>query len=429
MRDLIILLIIFGSLPLVLMRPWLGVLLWYWISIMNPHKLTFGIAQNMPVAMSVGLITIAGFIFTKDKKKPPLTRELILLGLLFLHFTITTIFAWAPDEAWGHWEKVFKILLITIIAMFLIYGQKKINWLIYVAIGSLAFYGIKGGIFSILSGGSFKIWGPPGSFIEGNNEIGLALIMALPFMFAFAQKANAKWLKNVLIGSAGLIAISIIFTYSRGAFLGLSVIGFFMFFASKRKGLILVILIPTLLVGFTLLPDKWFGRTETIQTYEQDDSAMQRIQAWGVSLNIALEKPLIGGGFQLFHIQDSVWLSYANFLGDWNNRARASHSIYFQVLGQHGFVGLFLFLLLLVGTILKARWLIKTSRENEELKWIEGYARALQMSLIGYAVSGAFLSLAYFDLFYLYVAFSVILTREVLEFQLKNKKQENANVE
>lgn len=371
-------------------------------------------AQNMPVAMSVGLITIVGFVFTKDKKKPPLTRELILLILLFIHFTITTVFSWVPDEAWVHWEKVFKILLITFISMFLIYGEKRVNWLLYVAIGSLAFYGIKGGIFSILSGGSFKIWGPPGSFIEGNNEIGLALIMALPFMFAFVQKANVKWLKNMLIVSAGLIAISIIFTYSRGAFLGLSVIGLFMFLSSKRKVMLVAILVPTLLVGVSFLPDKWFGRTETIQTYDKDDSAMQRIQAWGVALNIALENPITGGGFQLYHVPDSIWLSYANFLGDWNNRARASHSIYFQVLGQHGFVGLFLFLFLLVGTIFKARWLIRTCREKEELKWIEGYARALQVSLIGYAVSGTFLSLAYFDLFYLYVALSVILTREVL---------------
>ncbi len=412
MRDLLVVLIVFGSVPYILMRPWIGILMWSWIGYMNPHKLAYGFATTMPLAMIVGITTLFAMIFSKEKKGIPFTREVVVLTLLALHFTLTTIFAWAPDGAWLQWEKVMKILLITYVTSMLIYGKKKIRWLIITIIASIGFFGVKGGVFSILSGGQYKIWGPTGSFLEGNNEMGLAMIMILPIMYFLFRDEENVWIKRILVASIFLTILSIIFTYSRGALVGLFTVSVLLFFNLKHKVRILAVVIPALVIGLSFVPSKLINRAETIKTYEQDHSAMQRIQSWGVAINVAKENPLTGGGFSFVDIPAEKWLSYAMFMGDWNNRPRAAHSVYFQILGQHGVVGLLLFLLLVSMVLLRLKSLKKRFKYDEENQWIFNYASGIQISLIGFLVTGTFLSVAYFDLFYALVILTPILWRE-----------------
>jgi probable O-glycosylation ligase (exosortase A-associated) len=194
--------------------------------------------------------------------------------------------------------------------------------------------------------------------------------------------------------------------------LGLGAIGPFVFARMRYK---LVLITVALLASGTivaLIPDKLVDRAETIQTYEEDHSAMQRMQAWGVAWNIAVENPLLGAGYSMASMPDELWLSYANFRGEWHNEPRVAHSNYFQVLGQHGFVGLGLYLALLAGTMMSLLRLARRARLSADTYWISEYAWALLVGLIGYSVSGAFLNLAYFDLFYAFVAVTVVLRRE-----------------
>ncbi|MBK8992633.1 MAG: hypothetical protein IPM40_13525 [Gammaproteobacteria bacterium] len=89
------------------------------------------------------------------------------------------------------------------------------------------------------------------------------------------------------------------------------------------------------------------------------------------------------------------------------------HSIYFEVLSEHGFLGLFLFLTLLAFTWLSAGWIIRNAKRHADLKWAENLARMLQVSGIAYCASGAFLGMAYFDFIYLLVALTVA-TRQLV---------------
>lgn len=413
MRDIILIITFIGLIPFVIMRPWTGVLVWSWIGYMNPHKLGWGITTTMPVAMVFGGLTLATMFLSKDWKGVPITRETIILFFLGLLFTITTYLALMPEYAWEEWDKVMKILLFTFVTLMLIHGRERIYALLVVIAVSIGFFGVKGGIFAITTGGHNRVLGPPSSFIEGNTSLGLALIMVLPLIMMLARQARHKWLKRAGYAAAMLTIVATIFTYSRGAFIGLAAVMPFIFLKTKRKALLLLIIIPLAWVGPGLLPDKLIHRATTIETYKQDNSAMQRIQAWGVAWNVALSRPLVGAGFRLEDAPDSQWLRYAMFLGDWKNRARAAHSIYFQMLGEQGFTGLILFLLLLVFTFHTLSRVKRASKSMEGCKWIEDYATALQIGLIGYAVSGAFLSLAYFDLFYAYVALAVIMQREL----------------
>lgn len=413
MRDLLLLMIFTGLIPFVVVRPWVGVLVWSWIGYMNPHRLAWGFTTTLPVAMVFGGLTIAMMFLKNDKKGIPLTGETITLFLLCILFTITTYTAWVQPDAWMQWDKVMKILLFTFVTMMLIYGRDRIHALFVVIAVSIGFYGVKGGIFTLRTGGHYRIVGPPDTFIGGNTTLGLAMLMVLPLIVMLARQAQHKWLRRAGYASTFLMIIAIGFTYSRGALVGLVVVLPLMFLKARKKTFLLMLIIPVALAAPYLVPDKLIHRESTITTYQQDMSAMERIQAWGVAWNVALSHPLTGAGFKLERAPNFEWLRYAFFQGPGYNMARAAHSIYFQMLGEHGFPGLILFLVLLVFTFRSLYVVKKAAKSNEQHAWLGEYATAIQIGLVGYAVSGAFLSLAYFDLFYAFVALAVIMRREL----------------
>jgi probable O-glycosylation ligase (exosortase A-associated) len=154
------------------------------------------------------------------------------------------------------------------------------------------------------------------------------------------------------------------------------------------------------------MPQQWYDRMATIKNYETDDSAVGRINSWKMAFNMAKSRPL-GGGFDSF--QAYSFVLYAPDPDD----VHASHSIYFEVLGEHGFVGLGLFLMLGLMTWRTASWVIARARRDREKRWLGDLAAMIQVSLVGYASAGAFLGLAYFDFYYMLIAL-VVLCKTVL---------------
>jgi len=96
-----------------------------------------------------------------------------------------------------------------------------------------------------------------------------------------------------------------------------------------------------------------------------------------------------------------------------DGRFQGAHSSYFSVLGEHGFVGLFLFLMLGFVSWRTGAWVMKYAADSDSLTWARDLAGMIQVSLMGFAVGGAFLSLAYFDLLYHLVALLVLLKLQV----------------
>jgi probable O-glycosylation ligase (exosortase A-associated) len=155
------------------------------------------------------------------------------------------------------------------------------------------------------------------------------------------------------------------------------------------------------------MPEEWHERLGTIRTYEQDESAMGRINAWWFAWNVAKERPLVGGGFEAFHPE--TFKQYAPAPLDFHD----AHSIYFEMLGEQGFVGLGLFLFLGWLTLRQCGWIVRNTRDRTELQWAHDLAGMVQVAVIGYAVGGAFLGLAYWDLPYHLVALTV-MTGEIV---------------
>jgi len=293
--------------------------------------------------------------------------------------------------------------------------RERLTLLVWDIVVSIGFFGVKGGVFTILTGGHYRVWGPPGSFIAGNNEMALALLILIPLMRYLQMYSSNKWVRRGLVVAMILTGLSIVGSYSRGAFLGGAVMVFMLWLKSKRK---LAVAIPLALaagVVLAFMPAKYYHRIDSIEHYKHDKSALGRINAWHFAVNLANHRPIVGGGFKTF--TPSLFEQYAPEPKNYHD----SHSIYFEMLGEQGYVGLGLFLLLWLLTFRSGRWIIRKTRGHPDLQWAQDLARMLQVGLTGFAVSGAFLGLAYWDLPYHYMSI-MVLTRMIVEKELAARR-------
>lgn len=416
LRSILVAAIIFGLLPFCFFRPWIGVLLWTWISYMSPHRMSYGFAYDFPFALIISVVTLAGLLVSKDRGRIPVTIETGMLAVLwFVFFLSTFLSAFYPDAAWAQLTKVSKILLMTFVTAMLINSKQRLFALFAVVAFSLGFFGFKGGIWAILSGGGSadsQVLGPEGTFLGGNTEIGLALNMNLPILLYMRRHVKRMWLRHLMLAAFFLTIIAIIATYSRGALLGLIAVVGFIIVLSKARAWGIALLVIGIPLVLTFAPERWIGRMQTIKTYEGDASAMGRIHMWILSMRIAADRPFLGGGFRC--MTEEITLRYFPESPD---RGFDAHNIFFQILAEHGVTGLVLYAGLIIVTFGTLGRIHRRARDNLDLVWMADFARMIQGSLVAYVVSGFFLSLCYFDLFFLLVAataaMSVLLKTEL----------------
>jgi probable O-glycosylation ligase (exosortase A-associated) len=398
MRGLLFFVVFVASLPLIFVSPFNGVLIWYILSLGNFHRLTWGFFANLNYAYIIAILTCVSWLFSAEKKRLPL-RPVVILTLLFsLWMTITSIFAVVPaTSVWDKWTIVHKMLFMALVGYALTTTRERVNQLIWVVVLSIGFWGVKGGIWGLLHGGGDRVWGPEDSAIGDNNDLGLALLMILPLLFYQWHFAANRWLRRGLMLMGFLVIVAIVLTYSRGALIGLAVMVPVMLSRSRAK---LSMSILILLVGYftyNFAPENWFGRMNTIENYQEESSAMSRIYLWKVSLQIADQRPLVGGGFKV-----TFWPEATNrFLSGTDlpdlTLPRAAHSIYFDVLSEHGYVGLALFLMITLYSWFNCSWLIRHSRDRPDRTWADLLGRMGHGVLVAYWTAGAFVSQAYLD--------------------------------
>lgn len=409
MRDIVLTLIIVSLLPLIFRRPHIGIMMWVWISVMNPHRLTYGFAYSFPWALLIAGITLFSLVISKQPKSLPMTPTVKVLITFALWMCVTTAAAFLPEQSLEMLEKVLKIFLMTLVTIMLVRTKDHLHMLLYTMCGALAFYGIKGGLFTIRSGGGERVWGPPDSFIYGNNEVALAFVTIIPLMYYLLRRQTNVWLRWGMLAAILMCGLSALGSYSRGALIGIAAMVIVLWLRSPRKlksGLVMAIVIP---FAINFMPAKWTERMDTIATYDEDRSAMGRLNAWAMAFNLAKDDPLTGGGFITW--TPAIFAIYAPD----PNAVHVAHSIYFQVMGEHGFVGLALYLTLAFLTWRRTAWIRRTCKHREDLAWAAELASMIQVSLVGFGVGGAFLSLAYFDIPYYVMAMVVILGRIVEE--------------
>ena len=379
MRDIFVTAVVFGVLPFILRRPWIGIMLWCWLGYMNPHRQAWGFAYDFPFALICAVVTITAFLFSKEKKEMVWTRETVLLLIFVGWMFTTTFFAMYSELAWLQWNKIWKIQLMVFLTAMIIKERQHLNWMIWIIALSLGYYGVKGGIFTIAHGGAYRVQGPTGTFFSGNNEMALVLAMAAMGLFL--------WLK------------------------------------SRHKLVTGIYIVLSVGIIHAVMPQEWYDRMYTIKTYQEDASALGRINAWHTAFNVAKDK-VTGGGFEMFRPPTFRQYAPEPF------RVHDVHSIYFEVMGEHGFIGFGMFVLLAVLTWLRANQVIRECKNDPQRKWAADLAAMIQVSLVGYGAGGAFLGLAYFDLTYHLMIVLVLAAKfsGVLDKQVPAREQESSRM-
>ena len=406
MRDLALTVFLFGSLPFILWRPVIGVYLWIWVSVMSPHRLTWDYAYDLRFALLIAVATLIGMAFSREPKRLPVTPVTSVLFLLVLWMNISTLLAIDTAASLPMWERVMKIQFMVFITLYLLHTRQHVHILIWVLAGSVAYFGIKGGLFTLRMGGEQRVFGPPNSFIGDNNAVALAIVMTVPLLRYLHLQAENRWLKRGLLASMVLCGFAILGSQSRGALLAVTAMLVFLWLKGRNKLVSLLLLLALVPFAIAFMPESWMDRMRSIQHYEQDNSAMGRLQTWGMILNLAKDHPILGGGFEIYTPE-----TFARYAPD--AIPRAAHSIYFQMLGEHGYVGLLLFLVLWLLMWRDASWIIRHARSRAGWHWASDLAGMIQVSLVGYAVGGAFLNLAYYDVPYDLLA-AIVLTRTLI---------------
>jgi len=420
MRGYAFLAVFLCSLTLIFKTPFNGVLVWYAFSFGNFHTLIWDPSiATLPYAYIIAIVTGVSWLVSRtEKKKLPLTPQVVLTILFALWITITSFFALAPgDDVWWKWTFFQKVLLMCLVGFALTTTRERVNQLIWVVVLSIGFWGVKGAISFPLHGGGSGIHGPDGGITAGNNEFGVALIMLLPLVFYLWHTVVDRRLRHGLMVTGFLITLATAFTYSRGALLGVCAMAAVLWLRSPAKmsmGLAILVIGAAILV---FIPQSWLNRMYTIETYENDSSAMGRINVWRASLRIVELHPVTGGGFSVTHYTEITNPMLAGTTIPRLDKGRAAHSIYFDVLSEHGWVGLALFVMIAANAWLSCRWLIRNSRDRPDLAWANLLGRMGQAVLAGFYTAGAFQSLAYFDeywcIVFIFEAARLVVAREI----------------
>ena len=362
---------------------------------MNPHRLVYGPALNMPWAVMVFGATVLGCVVAMEPRRFALNAVTGLVLALMALFTFTSFNALgAPEAVWDKWGHVEKVLLGLLLTASLLTDRRRLHAIVWVMVISIGYYGVRGGIFSVLTGGSYRVWGPEGTMIADNNHLAAAMLVTLPLMNYLRQQSRHAAVRIGLAVAMGFTLLATVTSYSRGALLGLAAASAVLWWRSQSKIASGVAIAVCLAGAVAFMPPQWMERMESIGSYDADASASERIVLWGISLKLALDRPLTGAGFTGPYnraVVDTVAPG---------GPARAVHSIWFELLGEHGFPTFAAWVLLTVAGAVYAWRLVRLTRGEPGLAWAHDFGRMAQVSIVAYLVSGSFLSLSYWDFYW-----------------------------
>ena len=414
-RALILFGILLPCVPFCFFSPNLGVLIWSIIAFASPQWYAWGAAFTLPVAELVAIPTLLGFVVFSRGWGRLLCREAILLMIFWIWTVITSInaantplFQSHADMTWFRLQGVSKIFLMTLVTIGIVDSFARLRTLIIVMAGCFSFYVVKALPFMITSAGAYRLYGPPRSAVEDNNDLGLALNMTLPLLLFLAQAETNPKAKRIFWFLFFILIPGIFCTYSRGALVGLVVVMGLMFMRLKQRAILFPAMAVAIIIAVLFAPEQWKVRMNlTNKEATLDMSAHSRINAWTFAWNLAKDYPIAGGGFDTF--QRDLFDRYAPNTKD----VHGPHSIYFGVLGEHGWVGFAIYMTLVWSCFSTLGKVMRWARfHGDEIA--DHYAKMLQFSIIAFLTSGLFLGRQYFDYFMTLVACVAILKRSCM---------------
>jgi probable O-glycosylation ligase (exosortase A-associated) len=435
MRDLAFAMIWVVLFPVALWSAHVGVLLWIWVALVSPNERLYGFLVGIPFNKIAAGLTLAVLFLNREKKKFYLDATVVLIILLAIIGSASAYFAIVPsDDGNDLYQKMIKEFLLAFLIMALMWSRHRIHMTVVMLCLAIGFTSVIEGLEYAVSAGGHKIIGT--GAIGDNNSIALAALLIVPPLFYLARYSALRQMRIGFIAALCVSLITVVGTFSRGGVIGLGVLFVFFVINSRNKlPSIAVALLAVTVIWFTA-SDDWTSRIDTIKDAGDNSSFLGRVVAWKISTLIAFDSPLFGGGFHAVQ-RYPVWDHYAPLLRTMLTSIatpepdvfpHAAHSIYFEVLGDLGFAGLVLFLLVLAVAMFNCSSIVRKTKRHPELVWAGDLARMLQISLIVYMVSGAALSMAYFEGFWIIIAVLSRLRKTVLETLAAPAEQEAPRV-
>jgi probable O-glycosylation ligase (exosortase A-associated) len=437
MRDLVILAILPFLMLAMFKRPFIGLGLWIWTALFFPNGWLYGFAGTIRYNLLFTGMTILSFVLQKPKPKFKLTPTGGLVLLFFFWTTVSTFTTIGnPDVATDFWGRYAKVIVLFIFVLAIVEDKLHVDFFLWCTVLSVGFFGDLEALKYLASGGGHKIEGMSGHVLGDRNELSIAFVMTLPICAYLLQEygKRTKYLGIGLLVTIALLVIAVIGTQSRGGFVVLVALGIYFFIKSERKGLMGILLVGLVLVMAQLVTDEWVARMHTVDTADQDASFMGRVVAWKLSFIMALHHPFFGGGFKALE-NFPIWTGLSTEFGSLSwfytgdsypdpDKPHAAHSVYFQVLGDHGFAGLAIYVCFLIGAFLKARKIVRLARANQVEDWIPRLATTLQLTMFAFVLGGSTLSFAYFDLTYGVIALLIVIESRILPAAIERARRE-----
>lgn len=429
MLNLFLTAFVFAFLAAGVRKPYLFVLAYAYIDIVAPQKVTWGFLQSVPVSLIAFVFAVLAWMAAEDKNGIRFTPRQFVLLMLLVYCGLTTRTADFPVEAAEKWGWVWKALVFALFLPLTLRTRLRIEAMVLVMVLSVGVIVIGGGIKTIASGGGgygeLKLLVNDNTGLYEGSIISTVAICVIPLALWLAKYGTIfkpGWM--VWLFAAGICFACLLMpvgTQARTGLICIAVLGAMMLRTTKRRMTYISLIVVAGLIAVPLLPQSFTNRMGTIKNHQSDQSASTRVAIWKWTIEFAKTHPF-GGGFDAY-LQNSV--TYDKILSDQagdNNTAirterieekgRAYHSSYFEMLGEQGYPGLALWLLLHIMGVVHMEVLRRRYAKDppEGFEWVTPLADALQQAQVVYLFGGAFVGIAFQPFCYMLVGLQCGLT-------------------
>ncbi len=408
MSDLAFLTLFFLPMFISWGRVYVCALTWGWIAILTPNFFMRGFASSIPYNKLSAGVTFIALLISKEKKQFRKDSTSIFVVLFLIQMVVAQATSLTAFNAgWDIVDKFWKIAAFYFLVLSFCTTPARIHAMVIATCLGIDFDASAAGLKFFTSGGTFHSYGSP-SWGDNNHEA-MIILMGIPLLtYVRAVSINRLMRIAALVGIT-LSVFAVVASPSRGGLIGLIICAAFGILRSRRK---VPYLIAVAIFGMVILyfaGSRYTERMNTIQTAaEEDDSFIGRVRAWKISILMALDNPMTGGGLHSVAV-GSVYDRYARdfdrlsfiYTPGSPGVAHAAHSIYFEVLGDTGFLGLGLFLCIILSSLLRTWRCSALAKKFPELRWAYLLSGQLQISVMVYIVTGSALSAGYYDIPYL----------------------------
>ncbi len=403
LRDLLVFGIVLLSLPASFRRPFVGLLVFSWLAYMRPQDLCWSFARDMRLSFYVAMAMIVGWWANERGRRAFATWDVRTRLMVALGALVLLSYAQARDQAEYVTRYLFEFLKIIVIALFTsgqVDTRQRFRTMVAMIAVCLAFFGVKGGVFGVLTGGATILRGP-GGMLEDNNDFALALVMNIPLLWYMGSSERS--IRHVYRASRiGIVltVLTILLTHSRGAFLALVSTAVWMAWRTGNLLRAMGGLAVSTMAFFVFAPRSVLERMATIGD-TTDSSAMARLQSWSVALRMIEANPVFGVGVRNFQ---SSYMNYAYVARVDAKTTYVAHNSYLQIWAESGSIAFVAYLALLLSVFVTCRRVYKMGVVRPDLRWAMDYARMMEATTVGFMVGAVFLNRGHFDLVYHWIA-------------------------